>query len=313
MIERPNLSEIEEARERLAGVAARTPLVPMHSYDGQSRVHLKLEIHQPVTSFKIRGVFNAVAALSPERRSKGILTTSAGNTAQALAWCGRHFGVEARSLMPETAPQTKIDAVRAYGGTPILVTFDELMRFMLERGWESDEAAFIHPWTDRDVLIGHATAGLEIIEDLPDVEAAYIPVGGGGLIGGVGSALKALKPSLRVIAVEPEGCPALARALDAGHPVNVECRTICDGVAVPFMTEEVFPLLRDLIDDIVLVSEEEVMSTIRRLAFGNRIIVEGAAALAPAAAARASENGPVVAMVTGGSIDQDRLMDILAG
>lgn len=311
MIERPNLTEIEEARARLAGVAVRTPIVPLHSYADRSNVHLKLEIHQPVTSFKIRGVFNAVSALSPEERAKGILTTSAGNTAQALAWSGRYFGVEARSLMPETAPQTKIDAVRAYGGTPVLVTFDELMRFMLERGWETSEAAFIHPWTDRDVLIGHGTAGLEIVEDLPDVEAVYIPVGGGGLIGGVGSALKALKPDVRVIAVEPEGCPALASALDAGHPVTVQCQTICDGVAVPFMTEEMFPLLRDLVDDVVLISEDNVKATIRSLAFGNRIIVEGAAALATAAASQATYPGQLVAMVTGGSIDPTLLSTVL--
>ncbi len=311
MTRRATIAEIERAAERIRNVIVRTPLVPLHESDG---VLLKLETLQPVTSFKIRGVFNAVASLSDEKRSRGLSTVSAGNTAQALAWAGRHFGVSARSLMPDTAPQTKIDAVERYGGTPVLVPVDELFRFLKERGWESEPYAFVHPWTDRDVMIGHGTLGPEILADLPDLATVYVPVGGGGLIGGLGSALKAVRPGIRVVAVEPVGCPALHESLRRGAPASVECRTMCDGVAVPFITPEMFPLLRDVVDDVVLVEEAEVRATIRRLALGNRVVVEGSAALPVAAALAAppGASGPSVCIVTGGSIDTPKLREILA-
>jgi threonine dehydratase len=315
LIERPQLDEFLAARQRLNGIALHTPLVPLHSYADSPDIFLKLEIHQPINSFKIRGVYNAVASLSEEDRQRGLFTTSAGNTAQALAWCARHFGVSARSMMPESAPRTKVDAVRAYGGEPVFVTRDEIFAYMTGRGWEGQDYTFIHPWTNRDVLVGHGSAGLEIAEDMPDVETVYIPVGGGGLFGGVASALKAVLPDVRVVAVEPEGCPALSESLRAGRAVSVDCHTICDGVAVPFMTDEMYPLLRELADDCVLVSEHDVIATIRQLALGNRIIVEGAGALAAAAAQKASpaEHGKCVAIVTGGSIDTERFLEILAG
>ena len=291
----------------------RTPLVPLHDFAPRRDILLKLEIHQPVTSFKLRGVFNAVASLSPERRAEGLSTVSAGNTAQALAWCGRHFGVPARSIMPDSAPATKIEAVKRYGGEPILVSMDEVFRFLKEHLWEDEPYAFIHPWTDRNVWIGHGTLGLEIIDDLPEVDSVFVPVGGGGLMTGVASALKALKPSVRVIAVEPEGCAALHASLKQGRAVAVKCETMCDGVAVPYMTEEVFSALRDLVDDTVLASEEAVKATIKRLALGNRIIAEGSGALAVAAALAMPnrERGTTVCLVTGGSIDTEKFVRIL--
>ncbi len=162
-------------------------------------------------------------------------------------------------------------------------------------------------------MIGHGTIGLEILADLPEVRTVYVPVGGGGLIGGVGSALKALRPDVRVVAVEPEGCPALHESFRQGRPASVECRTMCDGVAVPYITEQMYPLLRDVVDHVVLVSEDEVKATIRRIALRNRVIVEGSAALpvAAALAASAEQQGPSVAVVTGGSIDTDDLLTIL--
>lgn len=311
----PTLDEIYQAQQRLEGVARHTPIVSLYTTGESSDIYLKLEIHQPITSFKIRGVFNAVATLDDDERAKGISTTSAGNTAQAIAWCGQHFGIPARSLMPETAPQTKVDAVRAYGGEPVFVTSDELFRYMRERGWEDEPYAFIHPWTNRNVMIGHATMGLEILEDCPDVETVYIPVGGGGLLAGVASALKLKKPDVRIVAVEPEGCPTFHESLKQNEPAAVACQTICDGVAVPYMTDEMFPLLRELVDASILISEDDVRATIRRLALGNRIIAEGAGALAAAAAITDRENahGPSVALVTGGSIDTSKLISILQG
>ncbi|MHC4429945.1 MAG: pyridoxal-phosphate dependent enzyme, partial [Planctomycetota bacterium] len=273
MIERTILAQIDNAAKRLRDVVVHTPLVPLHGFRERRDILLKLETLQPVTNFKIRGVFNAVAVLPPEERAKGLSTVSAGNTAQALAWTGRHFGVPARSLMPDTAPETKIEAVKRYGGEPVLVPTAEVFRFLKEHGWEREPYAFIHPWTNRDLMIGHGTIGPEILGDLPDVETVFVPVGGGGLIGGVGSALKAARPNVRVVAVEPEGCPALHESLRQDRPASVECRTMCDGVAVPYITEEMFPVLREVVDDMVLVSEADVKATIRRLALGNRLIV----------------------------------------
>jgi threonine dehydratase len=215
--------------------------------------------------------------------------------------------------MPDTAPATKIEAVERDGGQPVLVPIDQAFRFLKEHLWEQEPYAFIHPWTNRDVMIGHGSIGLEIMTDLPEVDTVYVPVGGGGLISGVGSALKAMKPAVRVIAVEPEGCPALHESFRQGKPASVECRTICDGVAVPYITDELYPILRDVVDDVVLVSEEVVKETIKRLALGNRMIVEGSAALPVAAAfgTLGEQRGVAVCVVTGGSIDIDKLLKIL--
>ncbi len=314
MSKAPSIEEVRQAAKRLSDVVVRTPLVRLHSYGEPSDILLKPEIHQAVTSFKIRGVFNAVALLSEAERGKGLSTVSAGNTAQALAWCGRHFGVSARSIMPDSAPATKIEAVKRYGGEAVLVPMAEVFRFLKEHLWEQEPYAFIHPWTSRDVMTGHGTIGLEIIEDCPQVETVFVPVGGGGLIGGVASAVKALKPSVRVVAVEPAGCASLYESMKQGKPASVECHTMCDGVAVPYMTEEVFAVIADLIDDCALVSEDDVKATIRRLALGNRLIVEGSAAL-PVAAALATPSerrGVAVCVVTGGSIDMNKLLAILS-
>ena len=167
----PTLDEINDAASRLADVVVRTPLVPLHSYEQDSTIKLKLEILQPVGSFKIRGVFNAVAALGADVRKRGISTVSAGNTAKALAWSGQRFGVPARSLMPKDAPSAKIEAVRAYGGEPILVETQEMFRFLKERAWEAEPYAFIHPWTNRNLMIGHGTMAVEIIQDCPSLYA----------------------------------------------------------------------------------------------------------------------------------------------
>ncbi len=308
---RAQLDEIAAAAATLADVVVRTPLVPLHG-DGAG-ILLKPEIHQVVGSFKIRGVFNAVASLNEDARRPGISTVSAGNTAQALAWAGRHFGVPARSIMPDTAPRSKIDAVRALGGEPVLRPREEVFRYLKEHGWEREPYAFIHPWTNRDLMIGHGTLGLEIVEERPDVDRVFVPVGGGGLLGGVGSALKGAKPSVRIVAVEPEGCPSLHASIEAGRPVSVECMTICDGVAVPYITEEMFPLLRDLVDETVLVCDDAVKACVRRLALQDKLVAEpsGALSLAAALADGAESNGPAVCIVTGGSIDADPLAAIL--
>ena len=310
----PSLEAFQEARQRISDVVRHTPLVPAHERFAAPDVYLKLETLQPVGSFKIRGIENAVSVLSDAEHAKGVSTVSAGNTAQALAWVATRFGVPSRSLMPDTAPKTKIDAVRAYGGEPVLVPVAEVFRFLKEHGWESEPYAFIHPWTNTDVMTGHGSLGLEILEDLPDVDSVFIPVGGGGLLTGVGAALKAQKPELRILAVEPEGCPALHESLKAGRPVEVDCQTLCDGVAVPYMTDEMFPRLHALVDGTRLVSEERVKAVIRALALDNKLVVEGSGALALAAALAEApaERGRAICLVTGGSIDAGKLAAILA-
>jgi threonine dehydratase len=311
--ERPSRAVIDAARERLRGVIVRTPLVPLHEHGRESQILLKPEILQPAGSFKLRGVYHAVASMSEAERARGLSTVSAGNTAKALAWCGKRFGVPVCSLMPDSAPRTKIDAVRALGGTPRLVPVAEVFRFLREHLWESEPYSFVDPWTDSRVIAGHASLGLEILEDAPDVVSVYVPVGGGGLLAGVGSALRAVNPRVRIVAVEPAGCPSLHAAIEAGHPVTVDCHTMCDGVAVPYITEEMFPLLRDLADEVVLVTEEEVRAAIRLLASANHLIAEGAGALATAAALKTpvSERGKAVSLVTGGSLDARKLAEIL--
>lgn len=310
---KPTLDQVRDATARIRDVMVHTPLVPLRPSDRYPDILLKPEIHQAVGSFKLRGVFNAVASMTDDERQQGLSTVSAGNTAQAVAWCGRYFGVPARSVMPESAPHTKIEAVKSYGATPVLVPNNELFRYMREHGWEDEPYSFIHPWTDARVMTGHGSMALEIIADCPDVQSVFIPVGGGGLIGGVASTFKQLNPDIRVIGVEPEKCCALRQSFDAGHAVAAPCATMSDGVAVPYLTDEMYPLLREVVDEVVLVSEDTTRQTVRQLALENKMIVEGAGALASAAAIEypAEGRGRTVAIVTGGGIDIDKFVTIL--
>ena len=309
----PTLREFEAARDALRDVIRATPLVPVG--DDADRLLIKPETLQPAGSFKVRGVLWAVRAFSDAARARGVSTVSAGNTAKALAWSARRFGVPARSVMPDHAPRTKIAALERLGGVADLRPVDEVFRYLRERLWEGEPTAFVHPWTSREVRVGHGSLGLEILDERPDVETVYLPVGGGGLLGGVGAALRAKKPGIRIVAVEPAGCPALHASLAAGRPTEVPCDTLCDGVAVPYITDEMFPRLAELVDDVVLVTEEEVADAIRALVAEVHLVAEGAGALAFAAARRtpAEVRGLAVAPITGGSIDRHVLQRILAG
>jgi threonine dehydratase len=321
----PDAAELERAAQRVYQVCLRTPLVRARTRQGNDTtapIWLKPETLQPIGSFKLRGVYNAVAAASAEQRARGLLTVSAGNTAQALAWCGRHFGVPATSLMPEGAPRSKIDAVIALGGQPRLVPREELFAFLQEQGWLDESSFFVHPWIEPRVIAGHASLGLEIADSLASEVAGqtgqettevYVSVGGGGLISGVGVALRArqLGRSTRLIAVEPAGCPALSEAMRLGRPVEVQCKTFCDGVAVPYITDTLFPLLRELVSAVVLVEEQSTRDALADLAYGNRLIVEGSAALTYAAARASSTDLRKICVLSGGSVDDSTLLSIL--
>ncbi|BBM82368.1 threonine ammonia-lyase [Candidatus Uabimicrobium amorphum] len=304
----PTVENFLCAYDKIGSVVTHTPVVK-HRDD----VFLKPEIHQVINSFKIRGVFHAVSQLSEKERQQGISTVSAGNTAQALAWSGRYFGVPAYSIMPDTAPQTKIDMVKKYGGTPMLVSMDEVFAYLKEQRWNSDPYAFIHPWTNRDVMMGHGSIGIEILRDMKDVNSVFVPVGGGGLIAGVAGYIKQAHPHVQIYAVEPLGCPALHTSIQKQKPSSVECQTICDGVAVPYITEEMYPLLAHVSDKVVLVTEEDVKKAIRTLAIEHKMIIEPSGALAFAAALQVpqDERGKCVCILTGGSIDMDKFVKIL--
>lgn len=305
---RPTMDEVHAARERLVGVAIRTPLLQLH---GSESIWIKPECLQPVGSFKMRGIYNAVAALSPEDRERGVSTVSSGNTAQALSWAARRFGIPARSVMPLTTAQNKIAATEAYGGTPDLMPTEQAFGYLRAGGYHDFPDTFIHPVANREVIAGHGSIGLEIAEDLPDVDTVYVPIGGGGLISGIGNVLKELHPSIRIVGVQPSGCTPVIAGLAAGKPVDVTVDTICDGVAVSFMFPEMHPLFVDLVDDIVTATDDEVRAAIRHLALKNKIVAEGAGALAVAAAMRLHGSGRAIAIVSGGSIDADRLAEII--
>ena len=310
------LTEIQAASERVKDVIVRTPIIPLHTYDKTLDIFLKPEVLQPIGSYKLRGVYNWAACLPSKERNRGFSTISAGNTAMALGYVAGLFRVAARSLLPDSVHPAKLDAIKCYGIEPVLVPMSELFSYIFEAGWEQEPYNFLHPWIDPKMIAGSGTIGLEIIKDMPDVETVYVPVGGGGLIGGIGSALKALRRNLRVVAVQPEACSPLKASFDASRPTWVDSRpTICDGTAEPFIVDEMYPLLKQTVDDTVQVSEEAVESAIRRLALRNKILVEGSGALSVAAAIGTplSKRGKTVCILSGGSIDTRILRDIIGG
>ncbi|MBN2465571.1 pyridoxal-phosphate dependent enzyme, partial [candidate division WOR-3 bacterium] len=299
----PTIDAILKASERIRGVAERTPLLPFGDRD--SGILLKSEVGQPTRSFKIRGVYNWAAGLPSEEIPRGFSTFSAGNTALALAYCARAFGTTCRSILPDYAPDIKVRTLEERGVETALVPFEELADYIFRAGWRDEPYAFLHPWTEPALIAGHATIGLEIVKDLPGVETMYVPVGGGALAAGVGCAVGRLNPGTRIVGVQTESYPALARSLREGKPVWIEPRpTICDGVAVPFSTDQLFPLLQETIDSVAVVSETRVRETVRVLAQQAGLVAEGAGALALAAALDTprEERGLSVCLVSGGNI-----------
>lgn len=313
-VAQPPLAEIQQATNRINNHIVSTPLVPLHSYDAQTDIYLKPETLQPIGSFKLRGVLNWAASLSPEVRAKGLSTTSAGNTAQALGYVARLFDVPARTLLPDTIPKNKLDAITSYGVEPIKLPFPDLLAYMLKEQWRNEPYAYLNPWGEPHLISGHGTLGLEVLEDLPNVNAIFVPVGGGGLIAGVGSALKASNSHAKVIAVQSENCAALQASFDRDSGGWIEAQpSICDGTAVPIIVDEMYPLLKKVIDDVVTVSDEAVKSAIRQLALKNKLVTEGSGALALAAALQIphSERGLSVCVLSGGSIDAEKLATLL--
>jgi threonine dehydratase len=307
------LAAIEAARERIAGAAIRTPLVRLQADNAPAEIYLKLETLQPVNSFKIRGATNAVLLASPADRAHGLVTASAGNMAQGVAWVARELGLPATILVPDTAPEAKLAAITRLGGTIRKLPYDEWWRTIVAGRADGIDGLFVHPAQDPAVIAGNGTIGLEILEDLPDPDAVVIPYGGGGLTCGVATAIKALRPATQVITVEPDGGAAMAAAMRAGHPADAPFRpSFVDGAGSRRVLDSMWPLVSPLVDQALAVGVEEVAAAVRVLAQRVRVIAEGAGALAPAAglSGRAGP-GKVVCIVSGGNINLGKLAEIL--
>jgi threonine dehydratase len=304
-----DLDDIRAARERIAGAAIRTPLVRLDSAD----LWLKLEVLQPVGSFKIRGAANAMAQMDPAELARGVVTASAGNMAQGVAWNARRLGVSCTVVAPDHAPEAKVSAVERLGGRVLKVPFDEWWQAFVDRGRPGLEGAFVHAFDDDRVMAGNGTIGLELLEDLPDVETVLVPWGGGGLSCGIASAVKALHPSCRVLAVEVETGAPLTASLAAGEPRTVDYRpSFVDGIGSKTVFASMLRRAQGLLDGTVVVTLDEVAAAVRVLAARAHVVAEGAGA-APVAAALSGRagTGRVACIVSGGSIDPATLASLL--
>jgi threonine dehydratase len=308
------LPEIERARERIAGAAVRTPLVRLH-VDSPAEIWLKLENLQPIGSFKIRGATNAIRAASPEDLAGGVVTASAGNMAQGVAWAAREAAVPATIVVPDHAPQTKLDAIERLGGQIVKVPYEQWWQAIEESRFEGAEGLFVHPVQDELVMAGNGTIGLELVEDLPNLDTVLVPFGGGGLSSGIASAVKQLRPQARVFACEPETAAAVTAALAAGGPAEIEYTpSFVDGAGARTALPAMWPIVSEVIDGAHVATLDETASAIRLLAERVRVIAEGAGALAPAVALSGRAGGGKIAcIVSGGNIDVPTLITILSG
>jgi threonine dehydratase len=302
------LEEIRRARERLGDDVLRTPLV---RFDGGD-AWLKLENLQPVGSFKLRGALSAIRAASRQELEHGVVTASVGNMAQGVAWAAREAGIPARIVVPEGASAAKLDAVRRLGGELVTVTYEEWWQSMVDRGREGVEGFFVHPSDDELVIAGNGTIGLELCEQLDAFDSVYVPWGGGGLAIGIASAVKALRPHVRVVSVEPECAAPLAASYAAGQPVDVDYEpSFVDGAGGPSLLPGTWESARGLIDEALAVPLGDTAEAMRLIASRAHVVAEGAGALALAAAR--ARGGRSVCIVSGGNVDASILTRILAG
>ena len=323
-----SLAAIEDARRAIANHAIRTPLVRFNaagfnaagldatafdSHAAPAEIYLKLENLQPIGSFKIRGAANAIARLAPEKLERGVVTASAGNMAQGVALCARSLGVPCTVIAPETAPETKITAIERLGGRVIKVSFAEWWRAFEERSFPGVEGTFIHSFDDPDVMAGNGTIALEILEDLPDVDAIVIPWGGGGLTCGIASAIRELRPQCKVFAAEVETAAPLAASLAAGTPTEVDYQpSWVDGIGAKAVFPQMFERARNLINGSLVADLNSVAEALRLLVTHNHIVAEGAGACPVACAVSGKAGtGKIVCIVSGGNIDASKLARVL--
>jgi threonine dehydratase len=314
-LEPAGLDDLQAAAGRLRGAILRSPLVRLNVEPAPAEIYLKLENLQPIGSFKLRGAGNAMMTADPARLREGVYTASAGNMAQGVAWWARRLGVPCSVVVPEHAPQTKLLAVERLGARTLRVPFDRWWQTLVDRFHPGMAGVFVHPVSDPAVIAGNGTIGLEILEDLPDVDAVLVPYGGGGLSCGIASAVRALKPETRILACEVETAAPLAASLRAGTPQAIDYSpSFVDGIGGKAVLAEMWPLVQRLLDGSIVVTLAEVASGVRLLLERNRVVAEGAGATAAAAALRGSGGeGKLVCVVSGGNIDSDKLVRILQG
>ena len=308
------LADIEEARARIAGTALRTPLVRLDLGTDGPDIRLKLENLQPTNAYKIRGAANAVAKLSGADRSRGVWTVSAGNAGQGVAFAARAAGIPCSVVAIETAPRTKLERMRSLGARIVPVSYEEAWRAAEAHAFVGMDGIFIHPFDNHDFIAGHGTMGLEIIEEAPDVRAVIAAIGGGGLITGVGSAIKALRPQAKVIGAEPETAAPYALSLREGGPRRFTDwqPTFVDGAGGQSVTERMWQRMRPIVDVAVTVSLDQTRAAMRLIAEKARAIAEGAGALSLAASLSAEVgDGPIVCIVSGGNIDLAKFAELV--
>ena len=309
-------AEVESARHVIRGRLHHTPVARSTHFGDRAGgpVYLKLELFQKTGSFKPRGVLNRLAHLSDDERRRGLVSLSAGNHAQAVAWAAREYGVSATIVMPSKATQSKVDATRGYGGDVVLCDGDLLAA---ARDLERERGlTLIHPFDDPYIIAGQGTVGVELVEQVPDVDVVLVGVGGGGLISGVAAAVKALRPNAKVIGVEPEGAPGMTESLRRGEPVRLErLNTIADGLAAPFAGRLNYAHVRAFVDEMVLVTDAEIAAAIPVLVERCKIVPEpaGAAAVGALLAGKVvpPRGATTVAIISGGNIDRSRLAEFL--
>ena len=308
------IDDVRAARDRLAGLVVRTPLVRLDVPGAAGEIWLKLENLQPIGSFKLRGATNAMLLAGPERLARGVYTASAGNMAQGVAWSARRLGVPCTVVVPEHAPQTKIDAVERLGGRVVKVPFDRWWQTMVDHSYPGIDGLFVHPVSDPPVIAGNGTIGLEILDDLPDVDAVLVPFGGGGLSSGIATAVRALRPDARVFGCEAATSTPLTTALAAGAPTRVvRTASFIDGIGGNGVLAEMWPLVSTVLAGALVSSVEDIAAAVRLLAERARVVAEGAGAAALAAALGSRIGGKVVCVVSGGNIDATKLATILTG
>lgn len=314
------LDAIIDAARHVYRAAVRTPLIkldlPISSGEGpQPEVYLKLESLQPIGSFKIRGAWNAIRKLSPEQMRDGVWTVSAGNAAQGVALAAKLAGVPCSVMVIDTAPQTKLDSIARLGASIVKASYDECWRTVEAHASDRMRGHFVHPFDDDDFIAGNGTAGLEIVEDLPDVDAVVAALGGGGLLAGIGAAVRARKPNVKIFAAEPETAAPLALSLSRGEPSRFEewRPSFVDGAGGKSVLPSMWPLLQPLVHESIVMPLDAVAAAMRRAAERVHVVSEGAGgtAIAAALSGRAG-TGKIVAVVSGGNIDLSRFSELVA-
>ncbi len=309
-----SLQDIRDAQQRIKGKVNRTPLVRFYDASFPGEIYLKLENLQPIGSFKLRGAYNAMNTADKSLLEDGVYTASAGNMAQGVAWNARMMNLPCTVIVPEHAPQTKLDAITRLGAKFIKLPFNDWWEVLVTRKFEGMKGLFVHPVSDPAVIAGNGTIGLEILEDLPDVDTVIVPYGGGGLISGIATAAKSIKPEVKVFASEVETAAPLAPSLAAGEPVKVEYKaSFVDGMGSGELLSEMWPLVSKLVNGSIVLSLRQIADAIKLLIERNRVIAEGAGASSFAAALTGKAGtGKIVCVISGGNIDAEKLIKILS-